>query len=86
LKFQSNPITGLGRLWGFQIVEAHRFQDNRHTKVAMLSAVRPGRFYPQEIYLVLISVRGWLEACFSMDKWTLTHWSLAVSICTTTFN
>ena len=45
-KWQSNPITGLDRSWGFQEDEAPRFQDNRHMKVVRLSALRTGRLYP----------------------------------------
>ena len=45
-KKKSNSITGLDRPWGFQEVEALRFQDNRHMKVVRLSALRTGRLYP----------------------------------------
>jgi hypothetical protein len=47
-----------GQTLGVPEAEAPEFLDNRHMKVVRLSALRTGRLYPQQGFLVLISVRA----------------------------
>jgi hypothetical protein len=47
--------TGPGGSWRLRLPG---FLNNRHMKVVRLSALRTGRLYPQEGFLVLISVKG----------------------------
>jgi hypothetical protein len=52
----------LYRPWGFQEVEAFRFQENRHMKVARLSALLTGWLYPIRKYSwYSLLLRGWVD-------------------------
>ena len=67
------------RPWGFQEVEAPRFQHNRHMKVVRLSAPSTSCCTHQEIFLVPVAVRGVVEPRTMVQPEGLCQWKIPMT-------
>jgi len=69
---KSGQAQKVARVWDSQI------SVNRHKKVVRLLALFTGRFYPQQMFLVLISVRGWVDSRARVLPEGLYQWIISL--------
>ena len=85
-KCNAIPVQASERPRWFQEIQAPRFPDNWHMKVVRSSAALIGRLYPQNIFLVLISVRGWVDPRALLRPEGLCQWKIPMTVGNRTHN
>jgi len=77
---KTTSVQAYFRSSGLQVVEAPIFLDNRHMKVVRLSTLRTGRLYTKEMFLVLISIRGWVDPRAIVRPDRLRQWKFPMAL------
>jgi hypothetical protein len=72
-KCKAIPLQAFTGPWGSSRLRFLQFPHNWHMKVVRLSVLCTGRLYPQEGFLVLISVRSWADPRATMRS-RLVEW------------
>ena len=65
--------------WGFQEADMPRFHNTGHKKDLRLSAYAPATFTPQELFLVLICVRVWVDPVAIVRPEELLQWKIPMT-------
>ena len=64
---------------GSRRLRLSKFLDNRHMNVVRLSALRTGRRYPQEVFFVIICVKGWVDPTAKSRPEGLCKWKFQMA-------
>jgi len=75
----SNPISALDRPWCFQEVQAPKFQQSAHEGGKVVNPTHRPSLPPQEIFWVLISVRGRVYSRAIVRPEELCQWKIPLT-------
>jgi hypothetical protein len=78
-KGKAVPLQSWNGSEGSRKLRCSQISWQRHMKVVRLSSLRTGRLYSQEIHLVLISVRGWVESRAIVRPEELCQWKIPMT-------